>query len=101
MGIREIKINLTDEHIALRNAAKKFLEEVWRPAAIELDKLPDPLDVIAERFALWGVLNKPWELGYHKMAFPKSLGGMELDTLSIAVISEELGWAAPDLAVCF
>ena len=100
MGLREINIDLTDEHIALRNAAKKFLAEVWRPAAIELDKLPDPLDVIAERSALWDVLNKTWELGYHKMAFPKSLGGMELDTLSLALIGEEMGWAAPDLAVC-
>lgn len=100
MGLREINIDLTDEHIALRNAAKKFLEEVWRPAAIELDKLPDPLDVVAEKSTLWGVLNKTWELGYHKMAFPRSLGGMELDALGIALISEEMGWAAPDLAVC-
>jgi len=100
MGLREISIDLTDEHIALRSAAKKFLEEVWRPAAVELDKLADPLDVVSERSTLWGVLNKTWELGYHKMAFPKSLGGLELDTLSIALISEEMGWAAPDLAVC-
>jgi len=100
MGLREINIDLNDEHIALRNAARKFLEEIWRPVAIELDKLPDPLDVISERSTLWGVLSKTWELGYHKMAFPKSLGGMELDTLSIALISEEMGWAAPDLAVC-
>jgi alkylation response protein AidB-like acyl-CoA dehydrogenase len=100
MGLREINIDLTDEHIALRNAAKKFLEEVWRPAAIELDKLPDPHDVVTDRSTLWNVLEKTWALGYHKMAFPRSLGGMELDTLSIALISEEMGWAAPDLAVC-
>lgn len=41
MGMRELNVDLTDEHITLREAARKFLEEVWRPASISLDKLSD------------------------------------------------------------
>jgi alkylation response protein AidB-like acyl-CoA dehydrogenase len=95
-----LNVNLSEEHIALRDAARKFFGEVWRPAAIELDKLPDPQEVIAEESILWNVLRQAWKLGYHKMLFPKELGGLELDILSLALISEEMGWAAPDLAIC-
>ena len=99
MGIRELNIDLTDEHIALRDAARKFCGEVWRPAAIALDKLPDPQDVIAEGSVLWGVFRKTWAMGYHRMPFLKEFGGLEMDPLSGALVSEEMGWAAPDLAV--
>ena len=45
MGLRELNVDLTKEHVALWKETKKFVSEVWRPAAIELDKLPDPADV--------------------------------------------------------
>ena len=99
MGIRELNVDLTEEHIALRDAARKFLEGVWRPASIALDKLSDPQEVIAHNSILWDVFRRTQELGYHKMPFPKAVGGLELDILSMALISEEMGWAAPDLAV--
>jgi len=99
MGIRELNIDLNEEHFALRDAARKFLGEVWRPASIQLDKLAGPQEVIAEDSILWEVLRQTWKLGYHKMAFPRGSGGMELDVLSLALIIEEMGWAAADLAV--
>jgi len=99
MGIRELNVDLTEEHIALRDAARKFLEEVWRPASIVLDKLSDPQEVIAKNSILWEVFRKTQKLGYHKVPLPKVLGGLELDILSMSLISEEMGWAAPDLAV--
>jgi alkylation response protein AidB-like acyl-CoA dehydrogenase len=99
MGIRELNVDLTDEHIALRDAARKFFKEVWRPASIALDKLSDPQEVIAKNSIFWDVVRKTQELGYHKMPFPKALGGLELDILNMSLISEEMGWAAPDLAV--
>ena len=48
MGLRDLNIDLTKKHVALWKSSKEFLGEVWRPAAIELDKLSDPEDVIAE-----------------------------------------------------
>ncbi len=99
MGFRELNVDLSPEHTALRDEARKFLEKVWRPASISLDKLPDPQEVISEKSLLWDVLRQTWKLGYHKMVFSKAVGGLELDVLSLALISEEMGWAAPDLAV--
>jgi len=99
MGIRELNVDLTEEHITLRDAAQKFFEEVWRPASIALDKLSDPQEVIAENSILWEVLRQTWKLGYHKIPFSRTVGGLELDILSMSLISEEMGWAASDLAV--
>ncbi len=99
MGLRDLNIDFTREHVALWDAVKKFVSEVWRPAAIELDKLADPQDVIKEGSLLWDVLRKTYELGYHGMFMPEELGGMDLDALSAALVTELMGWAAPDLAV--
>lgn len=99
MGLRELNVDLTKEHVALWDATKKFMTEVWRPAAIELDKKADPADVIAEDSILWDVLRQNYELGYHATMFPEEFGGTDLDILSTALVSELWGWAAPDLAV--
>ena len=99
MGFSELSIELTDDQKAMRDATEKFCTEVWRPAAIELDKLHDPQDVIAEGSVLWDVLRKSYELGYHNMGVPKEVGGMGLDGLTTALIREQMGWAAADLAI--
>jgi|GEM_PF-20703 alkylation response protein AidB-like acyl-CoA dehydrogenase/nitroreductase/NAD-dependent dihydropyrimidine dehydrogenase PreA subunit len=99
MGLRELNVDLTKDHVALWEASRKFFSEVWRPAAISLDRLADPKDVIAPGSVLWDVLRKSYELGYHCSFFPKEFGGMELDALSVALVTELMGWAAPDLAV--
>jgi alkylation response protein AidB-like acyl-CoA dehydrogenase/nitroreductase/NAD-dependent dihydropyrimidine dehydrogenase PreA subunit len=101
MGLRELNIDLTGEHVALWDSAKKFFGEVWRPAAIELDRLADPADVIAEDSVLWDVLRQTYKLGYHRTPFPEEIGGMDLDPLSGVLLSELMGWAAPDIAVSF
>lgn len=99
MGFSELSIELSDDQKAMRDVTRKFCVEVWRPAAIELDKLHDPQDVIEEGSILWDVLRKSYELGYHHMNIPKEVGGMGLDGLTSALIREQMGWAAADLAV--
>ena len=99
MGLRELNIDLTKEHVSLWKETKKFVSEVWRPAAIELDKLADPQDVIAQGSVLWDVLRKTYELGYHTMAIPVDFGGSRADPLRGALMTEAMGWAASDLAV--
>ncbi len=101
MGLREINVDLTKEHVALWNETKKFVTEVWRPAAIHLDSLADPNDVIAKDSVLWEVLRKSFALGYHTLNFPKEFGGEEIDAVGGALVAELMGWAAPDLAVSF
>jgi len=99
MGLRELNIDLTKEHVALWKETKKFMSEVWRPAAIELDQLHDPQDVIAEGSALWDVFRKTYELGYHAARFPEEFGGMNQDVLGSCLVAELMGWAASDLAI--
>ncbi len=99
MGLRELNVDVNKEQVALWEASRKFFREVWRPAAVELDKLQDPEEVVAEDSVLWEVFRKSFELGYHKMFFPKEFGGLDLDPLSTALVTELMGWAAPDLAV--
>ena len=99
MGLRELNIDLTKDHVALWDATRKFFGAVWRPAAVELDKLADPADVYAEGSVLWDVFRQSYALGYHTAAFPEEIGGQGLDALSVALMSELMGWAAPDLAV--
>jgi len=99
MGLRELNVDLTKEHVTLWNETKKFLSEVWRPAAIELDQLQNPADVIAEGSVLWDVLKKTYELEFHTMSIPEEFGGMTMDPLGGAIFAELMGWAAPDLAV--
>ena len=99
MGLREINVDLTKEHVALWKSTKEFLSKVWRPASIELDRLADPAEVIAEGSVLWDVLRKSYELEYHAMSFPKDLGGLEMDPLSGALVAELMGWAASGLTI--
>ena len=99
MGIRELNIDLTKQHVALWKSTKEFLSEVWRPAAIELDKMADPQDVIAKDSVLWDVFRKSYEVDFHALSFPKDFGGLELDPLGVALVTELSGWASPGLAV--
>jgi len=101
MALAELDINLTDEQKAIRDEARRFFMDVWRPAAVKLDKLADPQDVIAKDSILWDVLRKTHELGYHKRNFPEEIGGLGLrDPLLGALISEEMGYASADFAIC-
>jgi len=100
MAILELDVNLTEEQRTLRDEARRFLMEVWRPAAIKLDALATAEEVIAEDSILWDVLRQTYKLGYHKRSFPQEYGGLGLnDPIAGALISEEMGYAAPDLAI--
>ena len=101
MNYADLDFNLTDEQKAMRDVARKFGMEVMRPAGIELDRLADPADVIAEGSVLWDVLKQYRELGFHKRGMPKDLGGMagEVDSLSGSLMAEEFGYADAGLAI--
>ena len=47
MAITDIEVGLSDEQRSIRDSARKFADEVLRPAGIALDRLPDPAQVIA------------------------------------------------------
>ncbi len=101
MSYREIDFNLTKEQIAMRDTVRKFGAEVMRPAGVELDKLHDPADVIAQGSVLWDVFRIARELGLHKIRIPKAMGGIkeDVDPITEYLIAEELGYADAGLAI--
>ena len=77
---------LKDEHLQIRESVREFVEREVVPIADELDnneqEIPMP------------VIGKMAELGYFGLIFPPEYGGMGLDSLSMAIVTEELsrGW---------
>ena len=101
MSYREIDLDLTDEQLHLRNTLRRFGAEVLRPTGIALDKLHDPVEVIADGSALWDCFKKLRELDMHKMGIPKQYGGVleDMDPRSRYLMGEEMGYADAGLAI--
>jgi alkylation response protein AidB-like acyl-CoA dehydrogenase len=101
MAYREIDVDLTDQQKAMRDTVKRFGAEVMRPVGVELDKLDDPADVIADGSPLWDAFKKYRELGLHRTDIPKALGGMQedMDPMSRVLMGEEMGYADAGLTI--
>jgi alkylation response protein AidB-like acyl-CoA dehydrogenase len=101
MPYRELDLDLTEEQRDMRDLVRRFGSEVMRPVGIELDDLHDPADVIAEGSPLWKAFRQFRELGLHKQALPKALGGMaeDVDPMSALLMAEEMGYADAGLGI--
>jgi alkylation response protein AidB-like acyl-CoA dehydrogenase len=75
-------MRLTDEQAQVREAVRRFAEEVVRPVAGELDETERFPAEIYERMA---------GLGLFGIAIPPELGGAGLDAVAYALVMEELG----------
>ena len=77
---------LGEEHLQIRDSVREFVEREVLPIADELDN--------AEKDIPMPVIGKMAELGYFGLIFPPEYGGMGLDSLSMAIVTEELsrGW---------
>jgi alkylation response protein AidB-like acyl-CoA dehydrogenase len=96
---RELVVGFPDEIESVRQNAHRFAKEVIRPAAIALDRLSDPREVIALDSPLRKVFQQAYQLGYHLAAVPTAIGGMGLRGLGMHVLIEELSWGAVDVAL--
>ena len=90
--------NVSKELNRLRNEANQFAAENLRPAALALDRMNDPKEVIAPSSPLWEALRGAYSLQYHAAEMPKQLGGLGLSGAEIEVAFEELGWGSVGLA---
>lgn len=77
----------------------RFAEEEMRPVGIELDRLADPSEVIAEGSPFWKIYDRYRQLGLHE----QGTGGFEPaeEALLRASIEAELGWGDAGLALSF
>jgi alkylation response protein AidB-like acyl-CoA dehydrogenase len=77
---------VTPEHEIIRRSVRDFVEAEVKPIANDLDRENKE---IPER-----ILKQMAELGYFGVIFPAEEGGMGLDYISMAIVTEELsrGW---------
>ena len=82
---------LNAKHRVLRRTVREFCEQELRPIASEIDR--------EARFP-WEVVEKMGPLGYFGIQAPARLGGAGLDSLSYAVIIEEVSRVSAAIGLC-
>jgi acyl-CoA dehydrogenase len=83
---------LTEEQRALRDVARRFIEQTVRPVAADLDRRPDPADCFS-----WEIVEEASRVGLRTLTLDRGYGGLGADSLTTAMMIEEL--AAGDLGV--
>lgn len=79
------------KHRVLRRSVRAFCEQELRPIAAEIDQ--------EARFP-WEVAEQMGRLGYFGIQAPPELGGAGLDTLSYAIIIEEVSRVSAAIGLC-
>jgi acyl-CoA dehydrogenase len=82
--------NFSEDQILMRDTAREFAEKRLKPLAEELD---------AESHMPAELLKETAELGYYGLLAPEEYGGLAVDTLSYALVIEELSKACAALSV--
>ncbi|MCJ7682704.1 MAG: acyl-CoA dehydrogenase family protein [Desulfobacteraceae bacterium] len=82
---------LSEKHRVVRGSVRRFCERELQPIAKEIDH--------EARFP-WEVVEKMGRLGYFGIQVPKELGGADLDSLSYAIIIEEISRVSASLGLC-
>jgi alkylation response protein AidB-like acyl-CoA dehydrogenase len=87
---------VNDEQRAILETVKRFVEEEVKPRAPELDANPDP----EESFS-WEIVERAHEVGIRTMTLSEELGGLGTDSLTTAMVIEELGKGDIGVSVIF
>jgi acyl-CoA dehydrogenase len=78
-----MEFGLTDEQLALQEAARRFAKEEIAPVAAKYDQSGEfPREII----------EKAWELGFSSTAIPEAYGGSGLSSMDSCLITEEIAW---------
>ncbi|SFT75825.1 Acyl-CoA dehydrogenase [Lishizhenia tianjinensis] len=86
-----MNFDLTEEHIAVRDAARDFAQNVCKPGVIERDNKQEfPAEIIKQL----------GELGFMGMMVDPKYGGGGMDTLSYAIAMEEISKVDASVSVC-
>src|SRR5580765_2864353 len=81
---------LKEEHLQVREMARRFADEVVAPQARDLDEREEfPTDIVKQM----------GELGFMGLPFPEKYGGAGLDTLAYAIAVEEIARACGSVAI--
>ena len=86
-----MNLELSEEHLAVRDAARDFAQNVLKPGVIDRDR--------DQRVAL-DELRQLGELGFMGMMVKPEYGGSGMDTLSYVLAMEELSKIDASVSVC-
>ncbi|MBT8492252.1 MAG: acyl-CoA dehydrogenase family protein, partial [Deltaproteobacteria bacterium] len=77
---------MNETHKEIRRTVRDFVVREIEPIASELDNAGEEIPM--------PVIKKMADLGYFGLIFPEEVGGMGLDTVAMAIVTEELsrGW---------
>jgi alkylation response protein AidB-like acyl-CoA dehydrogenase len=86
-----MNFELTEEHLAVRDAARNFAQNVLKPGVIERDR--------EQKFAT-DEIKQLGELGFMGMMVDPKYGGGGMDTVSYAIAIEEISKIDASVSVC-
>jgi len=86
----------TEEQRAILDSVRRFVEEEVTPRAAELDAKPDPEDAFS-----WEIVEAADRFGLRTMTLSEEYGGMGVDSLTTAMVVEELGRGDLGISVVF
>jgi alkylation response protein AidB-like acyl-CoA dehydrogenase len=84
--------DLNDEQKAWKKSVHDFVGKVLKPKAREVDE--------NEEFN-WEAVRKGGPIGLTGMSIPEEQGGSNVDSISVAIAMEELGWGCGSTALAF
>ncbi len=87
---------LGEKQRAMLRTARRFVAEVVAPVAAELDRAPDPEDCFS-----WDIVERADEAGIRTMTLAEEHGGSGADSLTTAMVIEELAKGDLGVAVIF
>ncbi len=93
--MEQIFITNEDQRKILETVAR-FVEEEVKPRAAELDANPDP-----EKSYSWEIVEKAHEVGIRTMTLSENWGGLGTDSLTTAMVIEELAKGDIGVSVIF
>jgi len=90
--MEQMNFDLTDEQLMIRRTMKEFADEVVAPGAIERDR--------TKAFPL-SIFKQLGEMGMMGLPFPEDYGGAGADTISFAIVTEELSRACASTGITY
>ncbi len=87
-----IGFGLTEEQLAQQRATREFAEKEMKPYAAELDRRHDPAFD-------WGVVRRMAKAKLWSLLVPEEYGGVGMDSVTAAVVGEEMGAACMGMTV--
>ena len=84
----------TDEQRLILETVRKFVAESVTPVAAELDRQSDPADCFS-----WEIIDQTDQVGIRTMTLSEEWGGMGADSLTTAMVIEEIAKGDMGVAV--